>query len=328
MTWDDVLPLAVERADRLRPVFDALLGPVGDLLTVKPAAVLTDPAGSWLHLAAAPDDFPALKTAVLGVVPHALLSDEPAPADAVKVAQTRTLRYLTDAMQLTPGDAPGGSGLPTAPSPLASTVAGALLLGGLGYAGGRLVKRLLPEGYGDELGRTGLLAGAALGAAPGLAWMAGSAASGHGPLDAWPHRPPGTPQEAQPAPGEKLAFLAKFAFPHSPLPPELTGVYVPGLERFLAAPDADPHDAALTAAAVAAAANQPGPAAPGYVTAEQFGRLAAATAGDYASGLLVGAALNKLVGTPYSAPALGATAAGLGLAARVVPPLFGHPVRL
>ena len=76
-----------------------------------------------------------------------------------------------------------------------------------------------------------------------------AAASGHGPLDAWPHRPPGTPQEAQPAPGEKLAFLAKFAFPHSPLPPELTGVYVPGLERFLAAPDADPHDAALTAAA-------------------------------------------------------------------------------
>ncbi len=58
------------------------------------------------------------------------------------------------------------------PNPLISTIAGSLLGAGLGYGGGYLAEKLLPEKYFDKgrLRRTTALAGALLGAAPGVSW--------------------------------------------------------------------------------------------------------------------------------------------------------------
>lgn len=63
------------------------------------------------------------------------------------------------------------------PNPLASTIVGGLVGGGLGYAGGSLAEQLLPEQYFDRgrLRRTLGLLGAGVGAAPGLAWARANA---------------------------------------------------------------------------------------------------------------------------------------------------------
>lgn len=61
----------------------------------------------------------------------------------------------------------------------------------------------------------------------------------------------------------------------------------------------------------------------GVVTPNQWGHLAASAGGDYVKGLLVGAALNAVVGTPYRATSYGLGAAALGLIGAIVPKLFG-----
>ncbi len=64
-------------------------------------------------------------------------------------------------------------------------------------------------------------------------------------------------------------------------------------------------------------------AKPGWVTGQQLGTLAVNAAGDYATGLAVGAVLNATVGTPWRAPVFGTGIAALGLIRATLPKLFG-----
>jgi len=86
----------------------------------------------------------------------------------VKVAYSPTLRRLGEATNFFPGQYPGG--LPNHPSPVAAMLTSGLVGAGLGWGGGKLLNKLLPERFGDNLGRTGLILGGLLGAAPGAAW--------------------------------------------------------------------------------------------------------------------------------------------------------------
>lgn len=86
----------------------------------------------------------------------------------VKVAHSPTLRRAGELGNFFPGQFPGG--IPNSPSPIAAMLTSGLIGAGLGWGGGKLIGKLLPEGYGKKLGRTGLLLGGALGAAPGAFW--------------------------------------------------------------------------------------------------------------------------------------------------------------
>ncbi len=101
-------------------------------------------------------------------------------------------------------------------------------------------------------------------------------------------------------------------------------VNIDHLGRTLWDTGASPALAATTMGGLYAAQQLPDPRSrPGWVTGNQLGQLAANAAGDYATGYLVGKAINLAVGTPYSAPAFGTAAAALGVLGAVVPRLFG-----
>lgn len=88
---------------------------------------------------------------------------------------------------------------------------------------------------------------------------------------------------------------------------------------------ASPQLAAQTMGAMYAAQQIPDDdGRPGWATGRQLGTLAANAAGDYAHGLMVGAVLNTLVGTPYRASTIGAGNVALGLIGSVIPKLFGR----
>lgn len=302
-----------------------------------------------LH-AAGPADLAACKAAAARALPGAAVAplflsgqdglDDPAGC-WVKAAHSPTLRRLGELLNFFPGQYPGG--LPNAPSPAAAMLASGLVGAGLGWGAGRIARRLLPEGYGDGLGRTGAVLGGLAGAAPGALWGYANARTGHGLLDSWPlDQPPGTPPRfddapdgwrnfkaaadalaAVPVPARVRRVLAKAAFDSLP-DPSLLDVDVDALGRTLWRSGASPQLAGSTMGALYAAQQLPDPRSrPGLVTGAQLGRLAQNAAGDYVTGLLVGRALNAVAGTPWSAPALGAGAAALGVIGAVVPKLFG-----
>jgi hypothetical protein len=87
---------------------------------------------------------------------------------------------------------------------------------------------------------------------------------------------------------------------------------------------ASPELAGTTMSTLYAAQQMPDPAGrPGWATGRQLGELARNAVGDYGKGLLVGAALNQVVGTPYRASTYGAAAAALGVLGAAIPKLFG-----
>lgn len=86
----------------------------------------------------------------------------------VKIAHSQALHRLGELLNFFPGQY--SEGIPNHPSPLAAMLTSGLVGAGLGYGGGKLLGALAPRGYGGNLGRTGMLLGGALGAAPGLAW--------------------------------------------------------------------------------------------------------------------------------------------------------------
>ena len=86
----------------------------------------------------------------------------------VKIAYSPALRRAGELGNFFPGQFPGG--VPNSPSPTAAMLTSGLIGAGLGWGGGKLLGKLLPRGYGDKLGRTGLLVGGALGAIPGAMW--------------------------------------------------------------------------------------------------------------------------------------------------------------
>jgi hypothetical protein len=94
----------------------------------------------------------------------------------VKVAYSPTLRRAGELLNFFPGQYPGD--IPNHPSPIAAMLTSGLLGAGLGYGGGKLLSHILPDKFGDKLGRTGMILGGALGATPGALWGVNNRAIG------------------------------------------------------------------------------------------------------------------------------------------------------
>lgn len=294
-------------------------------------------------------------------------------ASWIKVAYSPTLRSLGENLNFFPGQYPGG--MPNHPSPIAAMLTSGLVGAGLGYAGGKLGEKLLPNGYGRKLPRTGALLGGLVGAAPGLAWGLTNNTIGNdfndnsllsAPADSEPENFPGfvdgmnmlPPEEVETAPPTRFKKLVQQAYTAGlgkrgidealreiPLgrryreavklasstfgtsdrrePSELD-VNINHLGQTLWETGASPQLAASTMSAMYAAQQLPDSRSrPGWVTGGQLGQLAANAAGDYMKGMLVGAAINATIGTPWSPPAFGVGNAMLGVIGAVVPKLFG-----
>jgi hypothetical protein len=99
----------------------------------------------------------------------------------VKVAYSPTVRRAGEYLNFLPGQLPGG--LPNAPSPMAAALTTALVGGGLGYGLGYLGEKVLPEGWGKKLKRTGATTGALLGGLSAVPWMAANAYQGKSQFD-------------------------------------------------------------------------------------------------------------------------------------------------
>lgn len=116
---------------------------------------------------------------------------------------------------------------------------------------------------------------------------------------------------------------AAFGEPDRTAPSPLD-VNIDAVGRTLWQTGASPSLAGTTMGALYAAQQLPDVGSrPGLVTAHQLGQLAQAAAGDYARGLVVGAALNTVVGTPHRAGVFGLGNLALGVIGTVVPKLFG-----
>ena len=261
----------------------------------------------------------------------------------VKVAYSTALRRIGELLNFFPGQYPGG--IPNAPSPLAAMLTSGLVGAGLGYGAGQLASRVLPTGFGRKLKRTGAVLGGAIGTLPALAW---GASSPYGwtdprPLDPEPGSDPDysfdektaaalasipvSPQykQALDAFGYGLGYRTDYDRRTRVGSVYPSDVNINALGRTLWDTGAPPEMAAMTMGAMYAAQQLPDRRAqPGIATGHQLGQLAANAAGDYASGWLVGAALNTLVGTPYAASSYGLGNAALGVIGAVVPKLFGR----
>ena len=96
--------------------------------------------------------------------------------DWVKCAESPTIRTIGEHLNYFPGQFFGI--IPNFPSPLAAMITSALVGAGLGYAGAKLVKKLLPKKVGDKLPRTGAILGGVTAATPALLWMAANLSAG------------------------------------------------------------------------------------------------------------------------------------------------------
>lgn len=293
----------------------------------------------------------------------------------IKVAYSPTLRRMGEYLNFFPGQYPGG--IPNHPSPIAAMLSSGLVGAGLGWGAGTLLGKLLPEGYGNKLGRTGLILGGALGSVPGAIWGLTNKGIGkdfNDPSifnvrpDEEPQNYPdfingmnrNIPEPVQESDNEignylqemshhfhkhsidemlkevKLGILYKQAciktaqastFGDIPVAREPTpfDVNINALGQTLYKQDASPNLAATTMSAMYAAQQLPDSrASPNWATFGQLGQLAQNAAGDYAKGILVGAAINSVIGTPFRASTFGLANTGLGIIGAVIPKLFGQ----
>ncbi len=382
MRWEDIPQVVDDWDAKSADAAAHLLKCAAALITGCHAGYYFNPVTSETAIYA-PDaddgDAVRVKTAAARAVGHAhvrplfLSYQELADPDSswVKVAHSPALRRAGELLNFFPGQYPGG--IPNAPSPVAAMLTSGLLGAGLGWGGGKLLGRLLPDKFGKNLGRTGLILGGLAGAAPGAAWSGTNKMIGYGfndptllntaagaEPDNYPRFSDGS-NSAVPADGEgdslvdkakkmvgKTILPKKFAADLSDVPlgdmyaaaaekaaetfgtpdrvdPSSTDVNINHLGHTLWQGGASPSLAGSTMGAIYAAQQFPDPRArPGFVTGNQLGTLAANAAGDYANGVLVGAALNAVVGSPLSSSQYGAANAALGVIGAVVPKLFGR----
>lgn len=251
----------------------------------------------------------------------------------VKVAYSASLNKALQYLNFFPGQYPGG--IPNFPSPAAAMLTTGVVGAGLGYGVGTLAGKLLPKGYGDRMGRTGMILGGLLGAAPGGAWAVANHANGKSVIDPWPFN---NTSDAPPDPWglkqaadawadvelseqhrdaiEKCAdSFGDFALPQAPTPGD---VNINALGQTLWENNASPQLTGATLSAIYAASQLPDPhARPGVVTGRQLSLLTGGTVGDFATGYLAGVMLNKAIGSPVHP-------ATIGLISAVVPKLFGR----
>lgn len=342
MEWQDVpetvdawtVKLAAPAYDLRQAVADIYMpGDTGYYLNAN-----TERAG--LFWPAIPPEFSKLAAAAID--PVFLTYHDLATGPWVKVAYSPTIRRTGELLNFFPGQYPGG--IPNAPSPLAAMLTSGLLGAGIGYGGGKLLSNLLPQKFGKKLGRTGAVLGAALGAAPGALWagtnyLADRPVNDPGLLNHPPDAEPNNyPEFSNGVSPEHLKLGSAFTtaldhyfekhavgFRRPDAPGAITDVNIDALGRTLWDTGANPALAATTMATMYAAQQLPDPRSrPGWATGHQLGQLAQNAAGDYVKGLLVGAALNGVVGTPLASSTYGLGNMALGVIGSVVPKLFGE----
>ena len=316
--WPDLLDLVDELTQRSAAPAAALRKAAASVATSadvgyyyhpqrKEAAVVL--RGSLAHEAA---ELAAARQAAAAVAKVAEFDDDPL---WIKLAYSPTLATAGEWLNFFPGTYPGG--IPNHPSPLAALLTSSLLGAGVGYGLGHLTKAVLPRRTGGKLPRTGAIAGALAGAVPGALWAYGNARSGHTLTEPWPFVP--VHKEAI----DKLADDLDSTFPDLPSGPSPLDVNINRLGQVLWDNNASDELMGAAVGTIYAAKQMPDPdARPGWVTGRQLGELAVRAGKDYLTGALVGAALNATVGTPWSAPALGAGAASLGVIQTVLSKLF------
>lgn len=329
--WAEALagPAARVQAAALTLPTRGLVGYYLDPVEPKSALMLTDQ-----------DDFPAaagvLARAGFGPPADVLTEEAAGEGNWVKVSWSSPGRAIGEALNFFPGQYPWGAD--NHAGPVAALATSGLLGAGLGWGAGRLAKAVMPEGYGDHLPRSGLLLGGAIGAGvgstPGLVnWLTGREFNAPDPLGgAEPNGPDyggvGYGLDG-PGPGPKVGGYVKYAYGAVGVIPGPAGsspadVNVDHLGRTLWSA-ADPETALVVATTMAAAQRMPSNRAdPDWVTGDQLGSLALRAGQDYLTGLMVGAAVNAAVGSPFSAPAYGVANAAVGVVREVVPRLFGR----
>jgi hypothetical protein len=336
MEWEDVPSVVDEWVAKSREPARAVKHAAADVYTDTDVGYYYSPSQNRVAIYAqrADQDAALCKSAMEGLrqEPCLFLSYQEladAASDWIKVAHSPTLRRAGELLNFFPGQYPGG--IPNAPSPLAAMLTSGLLGAGLGYGAGHLVSAILPPRVGKKVKKTATVAGGALGATPGALWGLASD-------DGWL-----SPKPLDPAAGS-LAEWGKTAAALEPI--ELGSMYkqaigagalsyerpepkeydplavnINALGQTLWDIQAPPAIAATTLGAVYAAQQVPDRSQnKGEVTYNQLGRLAQSAAGDYVTGVLVGAALNTLIGTPFTPATYGLGNAVLGT---VVPRLFG-----
>ena len=266
----------------------------------------------------------------------------------VKLAEAGPLSTLGQWLNFLPGHYPGG--WPNHPTPLASMLASSLLGAGLGYGAGRVGRWLLPAGYGENLGRTGAmlggLAGLGAGSIPAIVnltndkhWNAPEALGRPGDMPELDKRfmfgsdvelPYRLKNDSAYKSGAVKAAVSanggSWFMPNEPMGHSPTDVHIDSLGRTLWASQLQPRDVSTAFGTMYTA--QLMPTVRGHseewVGGDQLGSLALAAGGDYLKGMLAGAAINAIVGTPFSAPAIGAANAAAGVIMTVIPRLFGR----
>lgn len=233
MDWDAVIPVALKDSERIAERVALLRGAAHSFVEEKAAAYFWDPATDRVGICARPNvDYAALLkiASVFGPVRAVPISPEEISASdssLVKVGYSQALRSLGESLNFFPGHYPGG--IPNHPSPLAAMLTSGLAGAGLGWGAGKLFEKILPEGYGNRLSRTGMILGGGLGAGLGGMWGVSNAARGRpfndntlfqGPVDpvapAFSRGIENIPAaEPEPFPGIR-EYLNNFAPPSSP----------------------------------------------------------------------------------------------------------------
>lgn len=230
---------------------------VAGLITSVPVGVHFNPFDEHYGLHAVnptSQDIALMKAACsrVGSVRHDMLDDVAASnGEWIKVAYSKPVRWLGEALNFFPGNPYAGA--PNFPSPLAATLTSGLVGAGLGYGGGALIERFLPDKWKKNRLRNTLAAlGGMAGAAPGLAWMYTNVARGvpwndnsllnHPPTTG--HADYGTPDQlsgelnkkflvpARQEP-EPVQFDSRFSNPSEALPTDLGNKYMTAVDHYV-----------------------------------------------------------------------------------------------
>lgn len=193
MRWEELPQVVDELAEKTAEVAWAVKAAVADVFTTADAGYYYCPARDQVALfapACSCGQQSMCKSAATRAVGVEHVRQEPMSLHEVcagawiKVAYSPTLRRVGELLNFFEGKYPGG--IPNAPSPVAAMLTTGLVGGGLGYGAGWLGEKMLPDGYGKKLKRTGAALGAMAGMVIPAAWGVGNYRNNKSLLDPWP----------------------------------------------------------------------------------------------------------------------------------------------
>jgi len=245
------------------------------------------------------------------------------------------LGELGEFLQLFPGKT---LGIPSQPGPLASMLVGGLAGAGLGYGAGALGETFLPHSWSrGNLRRSMALAGAGMGATPGLTWGLMNKANSEPFFSYQPGTTPALDSESmrsQPS-ADFQTHMKKAKDAIAALLPGSGLMGVPAIdvgafqsmiyEDPRVADRLSPQEQSAAAGLVRAADLLGGNRNSGYVTPMDIGRLAAGMGVGYSAGALVGRVLGTVMGMPeHQQDQLKNIGLMAGLVKQYIPIAFGQ----